>query len=128
MKNYIVYNADGKILKTGICPDNMIDAQAGDHYSMEGIADDATQKIADGMIVDKVKSNSELNESALIDLRQHRDSLIIASDWTQLPDAPLTKIEKQRYKSYRKALRDLPLKYDTITDINNVVFPQIEDF
>ena len=127
MKNYIVYNADGKILKTGICPDNMIDAQAGDHYSMEGVADDATQKIAGGTVVDKIKSNSELNESALIDLRQHRDSLLSQTDWTQIPDAPISDSEKERYKIYRQKLRDMPQEYCDIISINEVIFPEVND-
>ena len=127
MKNYIVYNADGKILKTGICPDNMIDAQAGDHYSMEGVADDATQKIAGGTVVDKIKSNSELNESALIDLRQHRDSLLSQTDWTQISDAPISDSEKERYKIYRQKLRDMPQEYCDIISINEVIFPEVND-
>lgn len=37
-----------------------------------------------------------------------RDSLLRASDWTQLPDAPLNDAAKQAWKEYRQALRDLP--------------------
>jgi hypothetical protein len=38
-------------------------------------------------------------------LRLHRDRLLAASDWTQLPDAP---VSKTTWATYRQALRDLP--------------------
>lgn len=37
--------------------------------------------------------------------RMHRDRLLARSDWTQLPDAPLTHDEAQRWREYRHALR-----------------------
>lgn len=41
-------------------------------------------------------------------LRIERWHLLIQSDWTQLPDAPLTTAKKAEWKAYRQALRDLP--------------------
>jgi hypothetical protein len=38
-------------------------------------------------------------------LRSNRDQLLAASDWTQLPDAP---VDKAAWATYRQALRDLP--------------------
>ena len=38
-------------------------------------------------------------------LRLHRDKLLAASDWTQLPDAP---VNAASWANYRQALRDLP--------------------
>jgi len=56
MKSFIVYNADGDILRTGTCPDNMMGIQAsksnGEHI-LEGMANDVTQKIVKGKIVEK---------------------------------------------------------------------------
>jgi hypothetical protein len=40
-------------------------------------------------------------------VRSARDRLIAASDWTQLPDAPLTTTQKAAWKTYRQALRDV---------------------
>lgn len=125
MINYIIYNDDGKILRTGRSANLDNKTQDGE-YIMQGEANDLTDRVIDGKVVSVgAKADPELE---LLKLRASRNSLLSQTDWTQVSDAPLTKIEKQRYKSYRKALRDLPLKYDTITDINNVVFPQIEDF
>lgn len=38
-------------------------------------------------------------------VREQRDALLVASDWTQLPDAP---VDADAWASYRQALRDLP--------------------
>jgi len=37
-----------------------------------------------------------------------RNNLLRLSDWTQLPDAPITTAQKTVWKAYRQALRDLP--------------------
>lgn len=42
-----------------------------------------------------------------INARKVRDKLLSSSDWTQLPDAPLTEEKKQEWSVYRKQLRDL---------------------
>ncbi len=41
--------------------------------------------------------------------RQRRDQRLAASDWTQLPDAPLSEEEKAAWAAYRQALRDLDM-------------------
>ncbi|MBN2740057.1 MAG: phage tail assembly chaperone [Rhodobacteraceae bacterium] len=44
----------------------------------------------------------------LVALRAKRDAALAASDWTQIPDSPLTDVEKAAWAIYRQALRDLP--------------------
>jgi hypothetical protein len=46
-----------------------------------------------------------------------RNAELAASDWTQLPDAPVT---KSAWASYRQSLRDLPAQG---TKAEDVVFP-----
>lgn len=126
MINFIVYNSDGDILRTGTCPDNMIDLQAGDgEYVIEGVASDVTNRISNGDIVDKP---IQVTYISIDEIRFERDLLIAKTDWTQLPDAPLTTAQKAQYKSYRTALRDLPQKYVNMQNIINVDYPQLEDF
>lgn len=48
-------------------------------------------------------------------LRLERNSRLMESDWTQLPDSPLSAEEKDEWSAYRQALRDLTT---TITFIN----------
>jgi len=42
------------------------------------------------------------------EVRAVRNARISASDWTQLPDAPLSIAEKTAWGVYRQALRDVP--------------------
>ena len=48
---------------------------------------------------------AERTEAKAAEVRQQRNELLAASDWTQLPDAP-TK-DAQAWIAYRQALRDL---------------------
>lgn len=41
-------------------------------------------------------------------MKAERSHRLRATDWTQMPDAPLTALEKAAYQTYRQALRDLP--------------------
>lgn len=40
-------------------------------------------------------------------IRQARNNLLNNSDWTMLPDSPLTTEQKTTWETYRQALRDL---------------------
>jgi hypothetical protein len=55
------------------------------------------------------------------DVRAERDSLLSASDWTQVTDAPLTASEKAAWADYRQALRDVPQDFDSP---NDVIWPE----
>lgn len=46
-------------------------------------------------------------EARLAARRRRRDQLLAASDWTQLPDSPLSEQERAEWAVYRQALRDL---------------------
>lgn len=50
-------------------------------------------------------------------MRAHRDRLLVESDWTQLPDAP---VDRQAWAAYRQTLRDFPA---TWTPGPTVTFP-----
>lgn len=55
MKNFIIYDNLGNIKRTGSCPDNLFALQAlEDEFILEGTANQLTQKIEDGVIVEKV--------------------------------------------------------------------------
>lgn len=41
--------------------------------------------------------------------RRRRDQLLAASDWTQLPDSPLSVDDRTEWAIYRQALRDLDM-------------------
>lgn len=52
-------------------------------------------------------------------LREKRDGLLKASDWTQMPDSPLSDTKKAEWAAYRQELRDLPGKWPADVDIIN---------
>jgi hypothetical protein len=52
--------------------------------------------------------NSPLQDQAMNNVREYRDQLLQESDWTQLPDVPLTTAQVQQWRVYRQALRDYP--------------------
>ena len=60
-------------------------------------------------------------------LRDVRDNLLKHSDWTQMPDSPLSDHKKSEWASYRQELRDLPSNYTDDDDLNSIVFPTKPD-
>ena len=60
-------------------------------------------------------------DRALNSLRQRRNSLLSASDWTVLSDSPVQ--DKLIWQVYRQSLRDLTEGLSTVEQINSVVFP-----
>lgn len=56
----------------------------------------------------------------LDDVRAQRDALLSASDYTQLPDMPLSTEIRAAWASYRQALRDLP---GTYADASEIAWP-----
>jgi hypothetical protein len=59
----------------------------------------------------------------MADLRQKRNTLLSASDWTQLPDTTLTTAEKTAWMNYRTELRNITDGLKTVEDVNGVSFP-----
>jgi len=53
-------------------------------------------------------------------LRNRRNRILAASDWTQAPDSPLDEAKKAEWQTYRQALRDIT---DTYTSLDDVVWP-----
>jgi Phage tail assembly chaperone protein len=53
-------------------------------------------------------------------VRNRRNDMLAACDWTQLPDSPLDNVQRNAWADYRQALRDIT----TQTDPFNVIFPE----
>jgi len=80
---------------------------------LEGYYDAINYKIVDGVAVlrsenEKQSLISQRDVYTLESLRFERDDLLANSDWTQLPDSPLSDSKKVEWASYRQQLRDLP--------------------
>jgi hypothetical protein len=57
------------------------------------------------------------DEELAAEARLKRNDLLLASDWTQMPDAP---VDHEAWAVYRQQLRDLP---DNTEDPRNTVWP-----
>lgn len=57
-------------------------------------------------------------------LRAERDGRLAETDWTQLPDAPLTVEQVAAWRTYRQQLRDLPANTE---DPRNPIWPTRPD-
>ena len=66
----------------------------------------------------KIPTPTEISAKELF--RNTRDAKLKESDWTQLPDSPLSDSKKTEWATYRQALRDLPA---STTDYDNVTYP-----
>ena len=74
MKNYVVYDLEGKILRTGTCPDDMIEIQAGENEMvMEGVVDDTKHRIKDGKIVEHKKTPEEIEEETQANILREKE-------------------------------------------------------
>lgn len=97
MKNYIVYNSDGKILVTGCCAetDFLLQAQDGE-FVMEGVANDVTQKVEfDGLdeenqpinprVVDKTPAEIERDNPTPVPIPfEKKPALITNEQWENM--------------------------------------------
>lgn len=90
---------------------------------------------AEGMVAVQVESEWELQESEqwmpLVEqsilqiIRNKRNALLAESDWTQMPDSPLSVEDKALWATYRQSLRDLPedINLAELSDAEEASFP-----
>ena len=63
-------------------------------------------------------------EISAIEIRSKRDQLLTASDWTQMPDSPLSQEQKTKWTQYRQYLRDIPQQ----DEFPNIEIKSFEEF
>ena len=93
---------------------------------------EATYRIEDGELIENTAEDIAAIEQRKADeasydleenknqVRQQRNALLAASDWTQANDSPLANDKKIEWATYRTALRDLP----SSSDWPDVTFPE----
>lgn len=136
MKNFVIYETSGKIIRTGYCQDIDFELQVGESENItEGTADATTQYIDNGVVTDMPerpvgyykfdytqKAWVQDYDKADAEQRIKRSRLLKESDWTQLPDVPLT--NKTGWANYRQQLRDIPEQSGYPYNINWPMPPQ----
>ena len=134
---YVEYAENGAILKTGIAPQRDIDYMMSLGQLLLVLPDnflgsDETHYVENGQIVEMPAKPSiyhvfDLYSKKWIDprtpetqwpiVRYERDKRLASTDWTQLPDVPIS--TKEAWAVYRQALRDITLQADPF----NIVWP-----
>jgi len=127
VKQFIVYDLHGEIIRTGLCSDLDFSIQADENqFVMEGVADDSCHIIVDGQIVDKpevIVSDEQLKAEVIFALRLKRNNSLYKSDWTQFSDSPLSDSKKAEWAIYRQALRDITETYTDAISISDIIWP-----
>ena len=79
-------------------------------------------EVVDGVVQVKSQSaqDAEIEANLLDSLRRRRTFLLSETDWTDLPNSPLSSEKKAEWQNYRTALRDMPAN---TTDLENPVWP-----
>lgn len=118
MITYTKYNtATGEILEGGSTGALLTDIPLEEGQSIiEGIYDVGLYKIIDG---EAVEQTVDIWQGARIE----RNTLLTESDWTQMPDSPLSSSKKTEWAIYRQSLRDLPSTYSSAESASEVIFP-----
>ena len=67
-----------------------------------------------------------ISNSNTILVRNKRNELLAQSDWTQLPDSPLSQTKKNAWSKYRQQLRDMMASYTDSEEntLDKVIFPK----
>lgn len=109
------------------------DGSSGEIEYNDGTVNEAITSISDYQsIIDehatkKAENDAEIAAGQLSDvdkLRVVRTWLLKASDWTQIPDSPLSESDKTAWSTYRTNLRNIT---DTYTSLDTVVWPTAPD-
>ncbi len=89
-----------------------------------GVLRDMTpEEKAEKQANDNAWENGGALEQALNNLRVERNGLLKDSDWTDLPNTPLTDEKKSEWQTYRTNLRDITDGLTTVEQVEAVEFP-----
>lgn len=120
---FAIYNQLGQILRTVECPENLLEYQIhANEYAIQ-IDDNVswqTHYVVNNQISELPEKPNELSkfdyenkvwindsEKSIIQISQNRLNLLQKSDWTQLPNGPLTEQQQEAWAVYRQELRDI---------------------
>ena len=91
----------------------------GKYKLSNGVLIEMTQREID----EQTKSNTEIFNEAMEDLRSKRNKLLADTDYTVLQDSTYTDAQVAEWVIYRQALRDITNNLTTVEDVNSVTWP-----
>jgi hypothetical protein len=117
---YSIYTNNGKIIKLVDC--NNIEQQLSDgELYIDGWFNDSEYYIEDSQAIQMpfkpdqysvfnytTKQWVENERMAIINVSDKRQKLLYSTDWTQIPNGPLTQQQQEAWAVYRQQLRDIP--------------------
>ena len=92
-----------------------------DHKLVDGVKVVLTDAEIAQRQAEEAAWNAGAFDRAIAGLRAKRNAMLSSSDWTVLPDSPVT--NKTAWLEYRQDLRDITEGVDTVAKVNAVVFP-----
>ena len=122
MKNFLVYDSNGLIIRRGRAPDPENQIYEGEFY-LEGEADPHTQMVIGCQIMLRPKEDikAELMQKRSLQCRSHRNNCLSECDWTQSPDAP---VDQAAWAIYRQSLRDITQQTGFPSDVTWPIKPE----
>jgi len=124
MSQYVLYDTTtGTITSSGSCPQSVIDSWTTfpKGNALLSLPGDVNEHMVDLKTLTLIKKPARVPSNAELwaDVRKQRNDWIAWSDWTHLPDAPLTVTQKALWATYRQALRDITKQADP----SKITFP-----
>lgn len=132
--NYYSFDSDGNIQNVGTCDDNVFHLYKSDSVTFaQGTANPNVNYVLDGVLKEYtpeeilLKSNNpglgfkwiaknrvwvDVNARELTEnvVKEKRNQLLSESDWTQIPNNPLTVEQQTNWATYRQQLRDITIQ------------------
>lgn len=112
ISNFNVFD-DALLKEYGWYPYKFISIDVPDGYILDGTEYIITENEVIETEKKRLKTEEEIQEeiqSIWNLIRVTRNQKLLSSDWTQLPDSPLTTEKKEEWINYRKNLRDITLQ------------------
>jgi hypothetical protein len=117
---YSIYINNGKIIKLLDCNNIEQQLSEGESY-LDDWFNDSEYYVEDGQAVQMppkpdqysvfnytTKQWVENERMAIINVSDKRQKLLYSTDWTQIPNGPLTQQQQEAWAVYRQQLRDIP--------------------
>lgn len=111
---------------TGLVTDEEVTLDS--HYVMAGRIHEMPPKPSNAHVFEYrtklwVYDPAPAHNETMFAVRVQRNSALTSSDWTQMPDTPLSTEQQVAWQNYRQQLRDLPSNYPDATSIDDITFP-----
>lgn len=105
--NFALVDSDSKVANIIVADQEFANSIAPDWLAVVDVAGFPNAKIGDSWDGSQFTPEPPNYELQWKNVRAMRDQKLQESDWTQLPDVPLTSEQRAEWVTYRQALRDV---------------------